>query len=870
MSIAGPSSIKAVLGKEKSSVLQYLDVEAMVESNDEWESEHKEDDDYFIDDAGPQIEDEAKFLEDMVKKWQGKLPRPSLMNDNHDCNEIQHPEHSVLARFSGLNSSNDLIPSSSSQGTRTPFRGGKHSRLTGNPVPLARDLPSKAPPHIFGKVNWKKKKQHAVHSLASLKPFIPCAGPLRQQLLASWSTWASRRHGISKDAAPLCLLSTGEWVLIHWGRYKEDVGLVWKTKTAKSGEKGYLVWLVPWLDHNQQLNPIVHLVPQVQMWDSDNKKEKDAEMELLAHSMWVGKGTQAQKRKLKTQPPPNLFNPDHHPCTEVTAVGTNADRFKDPKFQYVIPSNFTNIQWNQKDDYTFVFQGNTFVFGLLVKFFSEQVLYLANSMSAELYFLFSICCHPIVWWFPVPQPDSWHFEVGDYVVCDQPNMPVYLYGWFVEMSNDRHCIIDLGYGEEEHLRVVLAQYLKKVFEPGDYVKVVSGPHQGREGLILEKLNSFIGVLEVHGHSTQVDFFVHVNSVQQTKQSFTQVDIPWRNVHVLILKQGRYKNMNGVVKDILQSRSHVALFVSVYISDLDCTEKFRYPEVMELESKKPLLVFQPLTESQKPWFALYWDIYNCSSGVVPWIGTWVHIVKRHHKKLQVVTLGQMNPHIKVDYAHICEIVTGKPLESYRPLYADQVFFSLILNLFSSMNVISWKKALNPIDSKCSSTPPPTEMVSDPEWMVTNKDMEEEMIKEDAWGRLGYTDAEGWFEEICTEILVGSRDLNLSTPSSSALSISMQTSVPPSHWILHSKLQGIPIYVEINGGEHNTLQWNDGVSVVPDIDVHSNPIVRSFGDKKVKEIEPNRIAWYRKRPNPSTDVGLLVVVGGEDEHIGKFAR
>ncbi|EEB93606.1 hypothetical protein MPER_07709, partial [Moniliophthora perniciosa FA553] len=262
-----------------------------------------------------------------------------------------------------------------------------------------------------------------------------------------------------------------------------------------------------------------------------------------------------RKRKLAARPPPILFKPTDYKAAELVKYG----------------------------EHTFGFRKQVFSYGLLAKFFTEGALFSANVLPAELEVPFSTSNHPVIRKFPAPRPEFWEFAVGDYVACDQPDLPVYLYGYVEEVSDDqRHCVLEMASDDSDmsDLRVVSTRHLKKVFEPGDYVSVVAGRHKGREGLVLEKADSFVGVLERHRTSSTPDFYVHVNSVARSAVSFSAIDIPWRDVRVVILKQGRFLGMQGLVKDVLRSTSRLMLLLTIYVMDFDCTEQFRYNDVVE--------------------------------------------------------------------------------------------------------------------------------------------------------------------------------------------------------------------------------------------------------------------------------------------------
>ncbi|KAK7017098.1 hypothetical protein VNI00_018690 [Paramarasmius palmivorus] len=444
----------------------------------------------------------------------------------------------------------------------------------------------------------------------------------------------------------------------------------------------------------------------------------------------------------------------------------------------------------------------------------------------------------------------------------------------------------------------------------------------------------------------------------------QPRIPWQDVEVLILKRGPYQFKKGVVKDVLRSVRRVALFLSIYIPGLDCTEQFMYPEVVEHNSQQPLLVFAPLSPILKPQFALYEDVYRCYSGPVPWLQTLVHILHGAHKgktglvrevdkrpmhfgrscssitvtiELQLVTAGQVNPLVKVDYIHVREVVTGKPLESYQPLRRDQGFYSPVFGENQTLAIVPFKKTLpipkiqsagsirmmfgcdrdfldaaqfyanfefddDYIDRVCASrgvivedslpqrphltaaspqlasTPLGDERHSDIAWQIAPEELEPEIVAAEkghgSWivpeweARLSQAQR-GWFTTIATDENISRTASPVGLPCNSS---SVPQSLAPltTHWILHPRLRGMSIYVEIFGGEYDTTHLKQGSIVIPDINGHDDPVVRIHRKEGAGEVEPVRVAPYRERPNPSTEMALMVVARGPDEHIGKLVR
>ncbi|KAK7060851.1 hypothetical protein VNI00_000584 [Paramarasmius palmivorus] len=963
----------SLLRTRRDEVLRFLDVEAFAESDedDDWDdidvNEMQEgivvDDsdcrDYQLLDQNRVIsnEEEARHLEEIADAFRSRQDdypvQPQEKDHLEDDDVIRDLLGRIFVQFAESFATETV--SSSSGGSRAVYREGKRSRVTGLPIPLARHLPTKLPPHIFGGVDLdrlkrakeerlrdyqaqekqerQEKEMHEQEKAQKQKEALGIQIGSKRKLLQAWESYG--RRGTSQ-ATPLRRLHEGEWVCIRRGRYKGDVGLVWKLRKKVLPEKGqasssggiacemeenkfeiwYIVFVVPRLDENTQQSPLGHFLPQPSVKESSNTAD-----------------CQHRKRKRSTRPPPNLFNPNHWPRSRVKALGINASHFNDPTFQYRLPEPYSYTKWEDRNNHTFRLDGrvdHTMVFGLHAKPFKEDALYPANSMPENLSKLFAMSCHPLVRKFPAPVPDTWRFESGDYVVCSPPESLRSFRGWFVELSEQGHATVEVDRGDNtQELRVAMIHDVQKVFEPGDWIRVLAGPHEGREGFVISKFGSFVGVLEQQVCSTQPDFFVHVNAVHRTTSKWTAVDdIPWRGVAILILKKGPYRYKRGIVKDVLRSGRRVALFLSVYIPDLECTERFMYPEVVEFDTQKPLLDFQPLTTVQKPRFAFYRDVYRCSSGPVPWVNVCVHIVGGEHKgktalvrgvnkqslhygmtgsslqltvELQVIAAGQANPMVQVDYAFVREIVTGKPLEVYQPLRRDQGFYSPILSPNLSLATIPFKRG-PPIPKLSDGRPiidtpdhdlAPAQMLgntpegngsatprsscfkeTDSTWKITEEELEEELVVEEQGGRSWIPpEHEKLYEDIHYEWFSSITNARTTVDRTSTSPVRVLTMLPlpqSSHWILHPKLRDTAIYVEIEGGDYDTSRHKRGACVVPGVIGGGKPVVRLYGRQGAKEVDPARIVPYRERPNPSTEVSLMVVARGQDEHIGKLVR
>jgi hypothetical protein len=110
------------------------------------------------------------------------------------------------------------------------------------------------------------------------------------------------------------------------------------------------------------------------------------------------------------------------------------------------------------------------------------------------------------------------------------------------------------------------------------------------------------------------------------------------------------------------------------------------------------------------------------------------------------------------------------------------------------------------------------------------------------------------------------ISVSASSSNELSTSMSST----HWILHPKLLGIAIRVDVDGGPFDTVQTKkkNGIFVktVSESDRVVPMVVDLLGRQNFVSVE--RIHKFCQRPKPSSERSLMVVIEGA--HTGKYVR
>ncbi|KAF5352263.1 hypothetical protein D9758_011979 [Tetrapyrgos nigripes] len=105
---------------------------------------------------------------------------------------------------------------------------------------------------------------------------------------------------------------------------------------------------------------------------------------------------------------------------------------------------------------------------------------------------------------------------------------------------------------------------------------------------------------------------------------------------------------------------------------------------------------------------------------------------------------------------------------------------------------------------------------------------------------------------------------SVPSDSG-AVSLGSTEPDTsdHWIFNPRLRGKKIAVIAHGGGFS----NKSIFVVPKLDENEVKVIWEHY-KKSRVIRPRWV--YPRNPNPARYNGLSVVVGGEQQHVGKYVR
>ncbi|KAK1228952.1 hypothetical protein PQX77_007992 [Marasmius sp. AFHP31] len=533
----------------------------------------------------------------------------------------------------------------------------------------------------------------------------------------------------------------------------------------------------------------------------------------------------------------------------------------------------------QESDRTFRFQRKTFSHGLLIKFFRDISLSPTRTLPSNLGELFLRSEHPFLRSFPLPLPEFFVFLAGDlvYLPGDGRN-------GVIEETNGMVCVVDFG-NDEKHARAV--ELLQKVVVPGDSIRVVAGEHSGREGLVVERHASVLHVFSRDDTRSQAAFFVHINSVKICRLSFdSHDDTPWFNLDVLIL-HGSYSEMRATVKAVRLTPLRDRIKLSVYVTELSCSLDVNLDEVVEAVTRKPLLDYQPLKESQRFRFQVDASMAKMRTGRVPWLGMRVRVTGGMHKgkigvvrdvnrssrqfsdsglevsvELQVVSGGTCSRTEKIEYAVVREVDSGLELARALPLTPSQHFYKPTPSK-KGVNVSRRNYATLAAEHSAPSTP------STPVHVSEYEDLDWDNIS-DPWNPYSISPSWSSPDAVPPPSSPASPE-HVSSPSVLLIPPFPRRrelrSVPlvPSHWILHPNLLGISIRVTITSGK-----WKkNAVFVTPTSSENGTKVTLRQKDI-LHTIDLRCIEKCRVRPKPNSEQSLMVVTAGDDEHIGKFVR
>ncbi|KAG7098080.1 hypothetical protein E1B28_000054 [Marasmius oreades] len=664
---------------------------------------------------------------------------------------------------------------------------------------------------------------------------------IRGQHLNQWVKWSKGVAKAPDSGFERRPLAPGEWVVVGRGTYVGDPAQILRRSSAKTGEEGYLVLIVP------------RIAP---LWVLDSKKHK--------------RGGRFDAR---------LFNPD--------------------EYDLEVPEGHVHRQ--------FSFQGKKYSHGLLIKFFRTSTLKPIHCISSRTRIFFQK--HPFSTKFPFPLPDFWYFESDELVdVVDDPSVPNGR--GILQIADETNYTVDFA---DAGTHRVEKTSLRKIVVLGDYVEVRGGRYAGAEGLVVAKHGSVLAISRKSSRKG-IDMHVDANSCKRSSRAaFHHSTIPWYNVEITIIR-GMYSPRAAVVKDVKRGRYNDCLVLSVYIPELECSAEVEDMNftLKGFTSFTPLWEAHPLDPILHKQYHIDRTIRAMQSGKVPWLGIEVGIMRGPFKgsrafvrdvnrtsnestvsgleitvERKVFTGNGSNRLEKVYYDQVREWRTGKPLFQYRELTRQQEFY-LPDEKFEPTVVTFQRPPLmfQPLALKERPGPVDWEQLlkeTEEELAKQLKEMEEmeeyerntvicrgdtpEPIREpgpvvDIW--------DPFFDDEWDDLDMyrcSSPAPNNTPPACEASTSSQSLPSSPDHWLFDRRLLNIPILVDIKGGPHDTSRKKTGVFVKPTLSPIGTVVARYSTRTENFDLPHSCIAKYRKRPNGEN---LMIVVGGNDEHIGNLVR
>ncbi|KAJ8093964.1 hypothetical protein PM082_009847 [Marasmius tenuissimus] len=627
----------------------------------------------------------------------------------------------------------------------------------------------------------------------------------------------SRSSARKEKPKPRRELAPGEWVEVRAGQYKGNVGMLWRPDVTETGTYGYFLLLVPRLAYPKPPEPA----------DPDAKAPNPNDPVLT---------TLPQE-----SPPPRLFSPEDFDG------GVECE-----------------------SDATFRFRKQTFSHGLVIKFLRDTSVTPTRVVPSHLGELFLRSKHPFLASFPLPLPEYFVFRIGDKVLPSGESR-----AGVIEEIGDELCVVTFKESNSEKQNYPLAS-VEKIVVPGDTVEVLAGEHLGKEGFVSERHGSVLCVLARDDRHAKTNFFVNVNSVKVGPLSFDlHEDMPWRNLEVSII-HGRYRDMRAVVKSARLTPLRDRLKLLVFITELACLWEVELDAVIEAVTKKSLPDYQPLKPSQKARFGVDKLMARMRTGRVPW-GI-VRDVDRSPQgvsgsgllvsvELQVISPNMSHRVEKIDYAHVREVDSRLELAKCMPLTQAQVFYKPWLGTKKGepkMLCYSVQVSENPYASSSSTpaggTPIHISEYENLDWDDVANPWNPHSLSPAVWSSPDFIVRSSPASPIADQVL--------SHPKPVALSPRPSRPPPPPlplHWILHPRLLGISIRVAITSGK-----WKRKTAFVTPTSSERGPYI-AFHLKYEKHVINSQ--WIRKhteRPKPNSEQALMIVTGGDEQHIGKFVR
>jgi hypothetical protein len=173
--------------------------------------------------------------------------------------------------------------------------------------------------------------------------------------------------------------------------------------------------------------------------------------------------TSLKRKRTAIKPEPRLFDP-----------ATFSSMFqRQPKLQY---------------DGSYTSRGLVFHHGLLrLSLDLHSISPISAGIPSRILGLFKLSSYPAITGSNFPRPEEWVFEEGEKVIVSSEKEAT------IAAVQSTHLEVDLA--TNEGIKVVSWYNVRKVFSPGEFVSVMSGPSRGRRGWVERIVDDTVYFLE---------------------------------------------------------------------------------------------------------------------------------------------------------------------------------------------------------------------------------------------------------------------------------------------------------------------------------------------------------------------------------------
>ena len=147
-----------------------------------------------------------------------------------------------------------------------------------------------------------------------------------------------------------------------------------------------------------------------------------------------------------------------------------------PEQRLFDPVTFSSIQPKRQFDGSYTSRGLVFHHGLLrLNLDLHSISPVSAGIPSRILRLFKLSSHPALTGSNFPCPEEWVFEEGERVIVSSEKEAT------IAAVESTHLEVDLA--TNEGIKAVSWHSVRKVFSPGDFVIVMSGPSRGRRGWV---------------------------------------------------------------------------------------------------------------------------------------------------------------------------------------------------------------------------------------------------------------------------------------------------------------------------------------------------------------------------------------------------